>query len=303
MPFKNRLLVILRAGDQSQPALERGRLIASRLGAQIYLFSDQPPRKQKHEDWLQALADDLKQQGFDVQVKTWGKGNLIENVLSIVRNDDCGLVIKYSDRSNPLAEVLHTPRDWRLMRYIPGPVLIVKQSESWASRPLVATIDADPDDKNHGLLNEKILQMSHRIAAVSASPLHLVSAYPSPMLSAKPDLQSELAISRRYTAYCQALCESLTISPSHLEVAEGPPEILIPAYCKQHNAGLVVMGTVARSGLRGALLGGNTAEAILAQVSADVLAVKPEGYEEILQILFEHSADESSTAIEEAIDD
>lgn len=40
MPFNNRLLVILRAGAQLQPALVRARLIASRLATQIHLIAD-----------------------------------------------------------------------------------------------------------------------------------------------------------------------------------------------------------------------------------------------------------------------
>ena len=41
--------------------------------------------------------------------------------------------------------------------------------------------------------------------------------------------------------------------------------------------GLVVMGTVARKGISGLLMG-NTAEAILRSVDCSVLAVKPEGF-------------------------
>ena len=42
-------------------------------------------------------------------------------------------------------------------------------------------------------------------------------------------------------------------------------------------ADLVVMGTVARTGISGLLIG-NTAEAILEQVQCSVLAVKPHGF-------------------------
>lgn len=293
MPFDNRLLVILRTGDELQPALDRAQLIASRLGTQVHLIPDKAPGTNKQQkDWVQNQADKLSRDGLDVRVKEWGKGDLIENVLAAAQADDYGLVIKASDRSHPLADVLHTPRDWKLLRYSFPPVLMVNQQESWVSRPLVAAIDADPNDAEHSLLNKKILQMSDRIASINHSPLHLVTAYPAPMQSATRELQSEDKISRRYKSYCREICDSLAIMPAHQEVAEGPPEIMIPAYCKWKNVGLVVMGTVARSGLRGALLGGNTAEVILAQLNADVLALKPEGYEEILQKLFECSSTE-----------
>ena len=46
---------------------------------------------------------------------------------------------------------------------------------------------------------------------------------------------------------------------------------------KKLQADLVVMGTVARTGIAGLLIG-NTAEAILEQVQCSVLAVKPPGF-------------------------
>ncbi|OMH28362.1 universal stress protein [Motiliproteus sp. MSK22-1] len=303
MPFNNRLLIVLRAGHKEQPALNRGCLIASRLGAQIHLIADERPRHQKHKDWLQSYVDQLTAEGFQAQEAVWGKGDLIDNVLAAVRKEAHGLVIKYSDRSRPLAEALYTPRDWKLLRYVSCPVLIVRQQDSWESRPLVAAIDADPEDVDHSLLNRQILKMGSQVAEISQSPLHLVTAYPSPMQSAAREHQTEAAMGLRFRSYCESLCDTLSISPAHQEVAEGPAEVLIPKYCKQQNAGLVVMGTVARSGLRGALLGGNTAEAILTQLNADVLALKPEGYEDILQMLSDHSQAEGSSPLKEVIDE
>lgn len=44
-----------------------------------------------------------------------------------------------------------------------------------------------------------------------------------------------------------------------------------------YRADLVVMGTVARTGVAGLIIG-NTAEAILEQVNCSVLAIKPAGF-------------------------
>jgi nucleotide-binding universal stress UspA family protein len=51
----------------------------------------------------------------------------------------------------------------------------------------------------------------------------------------------------------------------------------IPALAKQIGADLVVMGTVARTGVAGFIMG-NTAEAILGQIECSVLAIKPPGF-------------------------
>jgi nucleotide-binding universal stress UspA family protein len=51
----------------------------------------------------------------------------------------------------------------------------------------------------------------------------------------------------------------------------------IPALAKQLEVDLVVMGTVARTGIPGLIMG-NTAEAILGQIDCSVLAIEPPGF-------------------------
>jgi nucleotide-binding universal stress UspA family protein len=62
-----------------------------------------------------------------------------------------------------------------------------------------------------------------------------------------------------------------------LHLVKGMPEKEIPLLAKQQLADLVVMGTVARTGIPGFIVG-NTAESILEQVHCSVLAIKPDGF-------------------------
>ncbi|MCW8883822.1 MAG: universal stress protein [Motiliproteus sp.] len=284
MPFNNRLLVVIRCGKDEQPALERGKLIAQRLGATLHLLPDHKPRGDQ-DGWLQGMVDELSDQGFNAELEDWGEGDLIANVLQTLKKQRCGLLLKYRDRRHPVTDAFVTPRDWKLLRYAPCPVLMIKQNESWQGRPLIAAVDADPEDGDHRLLNEQIVRMASQIADLSGGLMHLVSAFPAPMQSADAHSQLLAQIQHRYQQNCLELCHRLQCQADVLEVAEGPPETLIPAYSSSNNAGLVIMGTVARRGVRGALLGGNTAEAILSQLKADVLTLKPKGSDEILDLL------------------
>ena len=60
-------------------------------------------------------------------------------------------------------------------------------------------------------------------------------------------------------------------------MVSGDPRVVLPRLADRLNIGLIVMGTVARTGLAGLIMG-NTAEAILRSVQCSVLAVKPEGF-------------------------
>jgi nucleotide-binding universal stress UspA family protein len=57
----------------------------------------------------------------------------------------------------------------------------------------------------------------------------------------------------------------------------GEPEAVIPQFVVDEGIDLVVMGTVARRGIPGLLIG-NTAERILRKLPCSVLAVKPDGF-------------------------
>ncbi len=57
----------------------------------------------------------------------------------------------------------------------------------------------------------------------------------------------------------------------------GDPGEVIPRLVGERRIDLVVMGTVARTGVPGLIIG-NTAERVLDQIGCSVLAVKPEGF-------------------------
>jgi len=60
-------------------------------------------------------------------------------------------------------------------------------------------------------------------------------------------------------------------------VLRGVPSRELPAMARNIEADLVVMGTVARSGIAGVIIG-NTAETVISELDCSVLVVKPEGF-------------------------
>jgi nucleotide-binding universal stress UspA family protein len=60
-------------------------------------------------------------------------------------------------------------------------------------------------------------------------------------------------------------------------LVRGGPRREIPVLAERLGIDLVVMGTVARTGIPGFIMG-NTAESILEQIGCSVLAIKPPGF-------------------------
>ena len=66
--------------------------------------------------------------------------------------------------------------------------------------------------------------------------------------------------------------------PVELHMQKGEASEVIERVLETHQPGVVVMGTLARAGLKGVFMG-NTAERVLGTVGGSVLAVKPRGFE------------------------
>jgi nucleotide-binding universal stress UspA family protein len=185
-------------------------------------------------------------------------------------------VIKQHYPDSPLKKALLTPADWKLLRYCPTPVLLVKTSKPWTGGVILAAIDVGNTDAEHRTLHACIVDHGYDIASLAKAHLHVVSAHPSPMLSAAdPTLQLSETIEARYREQCKSFQAEFDIDDEHLHIEEGPADVLIPFMAHKLQAAVTVIGTVARSGLSGALIG-NTAEVVLDAVESDVLVLKPD---------------------------
>ena len=71
--------------------------------------------------------------------------------------------------------------------------------------------------------------------------------------------------------------QSIEYVEPQTHLLKGSPQTEIPAFSRKIKADLVVMGTVARSGIPGFFMG-NTAETILSSIHCSVLAIKPTGF-------------------------
>lgn len=62
-----------------------------------------------------------------------------------------------------------------------------------------------------------------------------------------------------------------------LHVVKGPAKYVVPELARELAVDIVVMGTVARTGIDGFFMG-NTAESILGELDCSVLTMKPPGF-------------------------
>jgi nucleotide-binding universal stress UspA family protein len=187
-------------------------------------------------------------------------------------------------------DLAHPPRrfgavDMELLRHCPCPVWLIGRSHRRASRVLAA-VHADPPDPVQQQLNTTILEWALMLRELGGAELTLLQAWT--MFGASV-LKSRLS-PEEFTACLEAARrqaeESLDAFTAPLadrlggvdvRVVEGEAAEVIARFVESSGIDVVVMGTVARTGIAGLVMG-NTAERVLQHLRGSVLAVKPPGF-------------------------
>ncbi|MCX4024822.1 universal stress protein [Endozoicomonas sp. SM1973] len=288
MEALKRILVVVNPEATGSFALKRAKLIAQATGATIHLLACNKRPNNQWEDWLNAQASTLHQEGLNaIPHQAWHE-SFHETVIHFQQAERCQLIIKEAIQENEVKRLINIPVDWKVLRYTTVPVLIVKQTSSWCKQPIVAAIDAYPQDDNHQILNDVIVNYAQAITEFSESDCHIITAYPPPMLSSPdPVFQNAALLEDKYRQACQKYLDMFSMSPQQLHIGEGPATSLIPTLVKKLNAPLIVLGTVARKGLSGAVIG-NTAEYLLDELDCDILTLRPNQFMDSLESILEN---------------
>ncbi len=271
--IRNTLVVM----DPQQPEsliIDRAKLIASATESHLHLLMCD--KKVRLSSALQDTEQALREQGFSVSSQQAWKHCLHQTVIAVQQEQECGLVIKQHLPDNPLLKTFLPSEDWKLLRFCPCPVLIVKSNEPWAGGTVLAAIDAGNSDVNHRVLHAGIVSHGYDIAKMTGGTLHMMTAYPCPeLMASNPTFQVRDRIHALYLEHCRALQAEYEVSDERLHLVEGPAESQIPAVAERLRVALTVIGSVARSGWSGTLIG-NTVENILDSLNSDVLVLKPD---------------------------
>ena len=280
-----RILVVIDPTMEDSVALARSKLIAAFIGAELHLLVCE--NRNDHTPMLEDLCGALDAAGIKAEYTQAWHSNMTDTIIQTLTAQGCGLVIKQHLPDNPLRKALLTPDDWKLLRYCPAPVLLVKSSASWMQGSVLAAVDLSSRSDQHYVLHDAIVSNAAEIAEMIHGELHMVTAHPAPMLSAaNPVYQLSENIVKEYREKAARYRDLHSISESNMHISEGPADTLIPKVAQEINACVTIIGTVARTGISGALIG-NTAETVLDQLGGDILVLKPDDMVSHLELLLE----------------
>lgn len=255
-------------------------------------------RLEKEQAALNRLCE-LVQERVRIEATLIEGTPFLEVIRDVLRNQR-DLVVKSVKGGDGAVARLFGSTDMHLLRKCPCPVWLIKSTDRGPFRRIMAAVDSselDPTDRDPTEpLNRKILELAGSLAFLEHSEFHVVHAWfpigEGLLRSARagmttdevdPYVKNFRMIHRRWLDRLMRKAKKW-IGPEEYKAAKpkthlpkGNAREVIPDLARRLGVDLIIMGTVARTGIPGLIIG-NTAESILSDIDSSVLAVKPEGF-------------------------
>jgi nucleotide-binding universal stress UspA family protein len=298
----SRILVDIDAIAPAHPALEQAVALAARSGAALTIVDVLPyvPSGIRHyvttaietelvehrESALRSAAASVR--GATATSKLL-RGRPAHALIDEVQRARYDLVVRSHARDLAPGTRPFGAIDMELLRHCPAPVWLVgREHRAGAPWRILAAVHAEADGSSTPLnhLNHAILDWALSLRALTDGQLtvmHAWAPFGASVLQTRMSATEFAAFAESGRAHEQHVLHAL-LAPYHerlggaaIELIEDEPDHAIAEYVDTHSVDIVVMGTVARSGIAGLVMG-NTAERVLRRLRGSVLAIKPAGF-------------------------
>ena len=302
IPCKNILLAVDTA-RLSVPVIERAARLAELNQAQLLIADGLPQLNWAQKlSWnesehihelllrektakLKKLAASLRRRKLNVRYRVL-VGRTSEELIRQVLRSKCDLLIRETKGQHSVRTGLFGSTAMELLRACPCPVWLVNTAHEGPVQRIVAAVDTNPEKAQHPELDEAIVRAAMSLATTYEAQLdllHVWSIYGERMVRdyMKSNEFEELQgmMHREHGDCLRQLAERTGFAggPERTHLIRGDATLEIPKFVAENDTDLLVMGTLARAGVSGFLMG-NTSELVLNQVNCSILALKPPGF-------------------------
>jgi nucleotide-binding universal stress UspA family protein len=236
--------------------------------------------------------------GRDIEVQVVVGKTFIEVIRHVITTG-CDFVVKAAEPLTGIHRLLYASTDQHLLRKCPCPVWLQADDARTVPQRVLAAVDVDIPDADQpqtlASLNRRVIDAARQIAGPTGAEvivLHAWDAIGEGLVWAFGSGGDARVCADRYVnevlgARHQAMDRLMqdveksgpdkATPPLIPRLVRGAPERVIEEQSRALGADVVVMGTVARTGMGGMFIG-NTAENIINSLECPVLAVKPHGF-------------------------
>ena len=234
----------------------------------------------EQQAWIDELTARWRQDGLAAAGSAVWSGVAHEAILEMAAATGAGLVVKDVGHEPLLRRITYTALDWKLLRRLPVPLMLVDGRSTHLPRRILAAVDTMPGTADPEALNALILREALKHADLAEAELHVAHVFPYQPAYGAPGAYR--ALERIYAETRAADLEAFrAFSDAHQVPGacrhwlEGNTVHRLAELVRENGVDLLVLGSSYHSALD-RLLVGSTAETLLYQAPCDVLLVKPE---------------------------
>lgn len=300
-----KILLVSRGGTDETDALKQALSLARNNNAHLTAIIVGPEVPGAMEPYKEKLAESLKQgleQAIDgvcksikldpnsvpVTVHVDWAGTPVVHIIQRVLREGYDLIVKQGEPSDNQRGF--KAFDMHLLRKCPCPV--------WLCRPIARSrneiyvgVAVDPESQEAAGrdLSLRLLTVARSLADTCSGKLAIISCWEFQhegilrynVWARVPDDELDRILEDAQATHREQLNDLIAQSgisgACHVHHLRGQPSEVIPARVEELDLDILVMGTVARTGIPGFFIG-NTAENILQKIRCSLLALKPPGF-------------------------
>lgn len=261
----NRILIVIDPTTEQQPAFERGIDSARDMGAPLHLyacvnaeagFASEEEAREKMQATLDALAARVTEAGHEASTELEWDGDWAKKAVAAAARCGASMIFKNSFDHSSVQREMRQTSDWTLLRLSPCPVLMVKNFRDWEHRRVLAAINPASHEAAHVKLDHQIIGLARQLAETYGSDAHFVTAFQD--LNHAPEAQN--------------IAGDCGVPVEQVHLKKGKADEVIRDVAAELDVDLIIVGTVARDGIKGRVVG-NTCERLLDQTHSDLLVL------------------------------
>jgi universal stress protein E len=230
------------------------------------------------------VAESVSANGLKIEANILYERPISDAIISKAVDGDPTFVVKGTPYHSPAERATFTYTDWRLIRKLHCPVWLVKGGE-WKEHPvIIGAVDPTHEHDPKAEIDQKIIEAGKTLVTKTDGNLLLLHTYQrlveigsratkrfKPVKLSVDEIDKKTRDSHR--RQLDALAATNGIPSDNVHQLPGRTREILPAFARSHGADIVVMGAIARTGLKRRILG-STAEQVLDHLPCDILLVR-----------------------------
>jgi len=304
MSHQGKILVVVELDNMPGAVVRRAAWLANLLGCDLDLvlcdssasvlgdgfFVSNEAReigqkiRQAQDEMVDDLAEEARKEGVTVATDVLVERPIADAIIERAEEYGPDFVVKGTHYHSVAERAIMVDTDWQLIRACPYPLWLVKAGDFQEKPFFIAAVDPTHEHDKPAALDHAIIKAARSIAEPAGADLHLLHTYERLVGIGSeanktfkairlPIDEIDQRMQKEHRDALDALAGQYGFDDKHVHQLPGKTREVLPMFARADNADLVVMGALARWGIKRMVLG-STAERVLDHLPCDVLIVR-----------------------------